>query len=217
MFLACFCKHQYSRGKAVAANHVPPTRRVIVTSCIIRHCMLLCSLRDVLRHGKLPHPTSTCSIYFILFYFILCYNVREQHYRHCRHVILYPSIFLHTTFFLAMGFSRLYSHVSRGCLVNIPRQNATARRSLIVLSFCKLTNIVNFILFYGAAYQALCLAPVGLCEPMMLCRSPLGASCIGPISKCFSMAPHIRSHRATSAYDPPSSTTPQMISCIKTW
>ena len=92
---------------------------------------------------------------FILFYFILFYNVREQHYRHCRNVILYPSIFLHTTFFLAMGFSRLYSHVSRGCLVNrpIPRQNATARRSLIVLSFCKLTNIVNFILFYGAAYQ----------------------------------------------------------------
>jgi len=30
MFLACFFSHQYSRGKAVAANHDPPPEHVIV-------------------------------------------------------------------------------------------------------------------------------------------------------------------------------------------
>jgi len=34
MFLAFFCNHQYSCGKAVAVNHVPPTQCVIVMSCI---------------------------------------------------------------------------------------------------------------------------------------------------------------------------------------
>jgi len=34
--LCVLCNHQYSRGKAVAGNHVPPTERVIVTSCIRR-------------------------------------------------------------------------------------------------------------------------------------------------------------------------------------
>jgi len=29
MFLVCFCKHQYSRGKAVAANHVQPTQLIM--------------------------------------------------------------------------------------------------------------------------------------------------------------------------------------------
>jgi len=49
--------HQYSRDRAVlaAANHVPPTRRVTVTSCIMRHRMLLRSLR----RGKLPFAAFT--------------------------------------------------------------------------------------------------------------------------------------------------------------
>ena len=34
-------------------------------SCIMRHCILLHSLRHVLRHGKLSYVTPTCSIYFI--------------------------------------------------------------------------------------------------------------------------------------------------------
>jgi len=34
MFLACFWKRQYSQGNDVAANHVPPTQHVTVTSCI---------------------------------------------------------------------------------------------------------------------------------------------------------------------------------------
>ena len=59
---ACFCKHWYSQGKTVAANHVQPTQRVIAT----RHCMLLHSLCHVLHHGKLPYVMPTCSIYFIL-------------------------------------------------------------------------------------------------------------------------------------------------------
>jgi len=32
MFLARFCNHQNSEGKAVAANHITPTQRVIITS-----------------------------------------------------------------------------------------------------------------------------------------------------------------------------------------
>jgi len=34
MFLARFCNHQNSEGKAVAANHITPTQRVIITSSI---------------------------------------------------------------------------------------------------------------------------------------------------------------------------------------
>ena len=65
---ACFCKHQYSRGKVVAANHVPQTqRRLIVTSCM-RYYVAYFSLRHVLRHGKLPYATHTHLQH--LFYFI---------------------------------------------------------------------------------------------------------------------------------------------------
>jgi len=49
----CFCVFLQTSIFAAAANHVPPTQRVTVTSYIMRHCMLLHSLYHVLRLGKL--------------------------------------------------------------------------------------------------------------------------------------------------------------------
>jgi len=51
--------HHYSRGEDFAANHVPPTQRVIVTSCMMRQCILLC---HILHHGKLLYLQ--CLFYF---------------------------------------------------------------------------------------------------------------------------------------------------------
>jgi len=65
--LTAFCKHQYSRGKTVAANHVSPTQRVIVTSRIVR-LLLACV------HGKLPYATPT----FISFYFVSDVRMAEM-------------------------------------------------------------------------------------------------------------------------------------------
>jgi len=53
------CNHQYSRGKAVAANHFPPTQSVIVTS-FIRPAYAF-----VIHRGKYATPPYS----FILFYF----------------------------------------------------------------------------------------------------------------------------------------------------
>ena len=52
MFLACFCDHQYSRGKAVAANHLPPTQHVIVTSRIRPAHASVTSRKLSIRHAS---------------------------------------------------------------------------------------------------------------------------------------------------------------------
>jgi len=49
----CFWVFLQTSIFAAAANHIPPTQRVTVTSYIMRHCMLLHSLYHVLRLGKL--------------------------------------------------------------------------------------------------------------------------------------------------------------------
>jgi len=62
MFLQVFSKHRYSRGKAVAASHVPPTQRVIVTSRIGPAYAFVTSQNITICHA----PFS-----FILFYLLL--------------------------------------------------------------------------------------------------------------------------------------------------
>jgi len=67
MFLACFASINIHEAKAVAANHVSPTLRVIVTSCVMRcaHGLIsaasrIASRKIGIRHAHLQH----------LFYFI---------------------------------------------------------------------------------------------------------------------------------------------------
>ena len=65
MFLRVFAVkyHQYSRGKPVAANHVPPTQRVIATSRIRPAYAFVTSRKITIHHA----PFS-----FIFFLFQTC-------------------------------------------------------------------------------------------------------------------------------------------------
>jgi len=57
------CNHQYSRGKVVAANHVPRTQHVVLASCIIRYEAHLC-VSCVPQNYQMPRP-----LFIYLFYF----------------------------------------------------------------------------------------------------------------------------------------------------
>ena len=59
MFLARFCNHQYSQGKGVAANHVPPTR-----DCHVTHQVRLYEFVTSRKITIRPAPFSFILLYF---------------------------------------------------------------------------------------------------------------------------------------------------------
>jgi len=98
MFLACFCNHQYSRGKAVAANHVarwllrhaqgPPTR--------------------LLRQEKLPYATPL----FHLFCFISCYMCGRHKRTICWTMSSQSALSCHGSASGLLNRTHLWSHVT---------------------------------------------------------------------------------------------------------